>query len=474
MKVVGEGLSYDDVLLVPGKSSIKSRKDVVLKTRITKNLFMNIPIMSANMETVTQVEMAQALANLGGIGILHRYCSIDEQAKMVRKVKRLHSYIIEEPAITSPDATLGEAKANYDEHFGSFLVVDNDELIGILTERDIIFEPDSRLVKDLMTKEVIIAKPNISLQEAKNLLHKHRIEKLPLVDENNKIKGLITLRDILKRESHPHSTRDEKGRLRVGAAIGVVGDFMERAEALLKEDCDVLVLDVAHGHNELAINALKQLKNQFPKAQIIAGNVATADATKDLIDAGADAIKVGVGPGSICTTRLVAGAGVPQLTAIMEAVKIAKEYDIPVIADGGIKVPGDVTKAIGAGADSVMLGGMLAGTTQSPGKIILKSGKRYKVYRGATSFSSHMERKKRIEGSQGDENIEEYVPEGVEGMVPYKGDVEEVIQHLIGGLRSGMSYAGARTINEMQDKAQFIKITSAGLKESKSHDVQVS
>lgn len=474
MKIVGEGLSFDDVLIVPNKSDIVSRKEVDTTTKITNNIKLKIPVISANMETVTGVDMAVAMAHIGGLGILHRYCTIEDQARMVKQVKRKQSYIIENPLCISPEENLIVARKLMNEHFGSLLVIKNEELVGILTERDIMFEDDSALVSDVMTSELVTAEPGISIDDARNILHEYRIEKLPLINKEKQVHGLITMKDILKRESHPDATRDKKGRLVVGAAVGVVGDYLERTEALVDAEVDVIVVDIAHGHSELAINAVKQIKEKFPKIEIIAGNLATAEGAEALIEAGADCLKVGIGPGSICTTRLVAGAGVPQLSAIMEVVKIAEKYNVGVIADGGIKLPGDLSKAIGAGADAGMCGNLFAGTTESPGKVILKNGKRFKVYRGSTSYGSRMYKKEHADGKNGDEDIEGYVPEGVEGVVPYRGSVEDVVMHLVGGLRSGMSYTGASTIFEMKEKCKFVKITSGGLRESRSHDIAVN
>ncbi|GIU71920.1 MAG: inosine-5'-monophosphate dehydrogenase [Candidatus Nitrosocaldaceae archaeon] len=473
---IREGLTFDDVLLIPKRSGVISRKHTDLSTRLSRNISLNLPIISANMDTVTESNMAIALAREGGIGIIHRFMTVEQQVEEVEKVKRSESIVIEQPYTISPSNTVADAKTIM-KKFGvsGLLVVDKEgKLVGIVTRRDVQFESDNKKINNIMTKSVIKAKYGISIDEAKELLHKHRIEKLPLVDEKNRVKGLITAKDINKMEEYPLASKDKKGRLLVGAAVGVKGDFMERTEALLEAGADAIVVDIAHGHSENAINAMRMIKKAFPDCELIAGNVATAEGTKDLIDAGADAVKVGVGSGSICITRIVTGSGVPQLTAIMDCAKVAKEYDVPIIADGGIRNSGDITKALAAGASSVMVGSILAGTDESPGVSITKNGKRYKIYRGMASFYAALGRKYREEGGLSmEEDLNDYVPEGVEALVEYKGSVIDIIRHLAGGLRSGLSYCGARNIIELQKNATFIKMTTAGYIESMPHDVKV-
>ncbi len=472
---IREGLTFDDVLLIPKRSAIVSRKDTDLRTKLSRDINLNIPIVSANMDTVTEANMAIALAREGGIGIIHRFMSVEQQVEEVKKVKRSESIIIEQPYTIAPDNTVNDAREMM-KKFGvsGLLVVDEDnKLIGIVTRRDVEFESENKKVLNIMTKSVIKAKYGISIEDAKDLLHKHRIEKLPLVDEKGRVKGLITAKDIKKMEEHPLASKDKKGRLLVGAAVGVKGDFMERTEALLDAEVDAIVVDIAHGHSENAINAMKMIKKAFPNCELIAGNVATAEGTKDLINAGADAVKVGVGSGSICITRIVTGSGVPQLTAIMDCAKVAKDYGVPIIADGGIRNSGDITKALAAGASTVMIGSLLAGTDESPGVGITKNGKRYKIYRGMASFYASLGRKIREEGELiMSEDLNDYVPEGVEALVDYKGSVIDILRHLTGGLRSGLSYCGAKNIEELQKNAIFIKMTTAGYIESMPHDVK--
>lgn len=474
---IKEALSFDDVLLVPKKSSVYSRKDVDVSTNLTKRLKLNIPIVSSNMDTVTEAGMAIAMARLGGIGIIHRFNTIEQQVQEVLKVKRAESIIIEQPYSLSPANTLKDAKLMINNYLISgIIVVDaNGKFEGILTNRDILFETDDKKrISELMTKKenCIIGSPNISMEKAKDILHANKIEKLPLVDDEGFLRGLITSSDILKKEKHPLSAKDSKGRLVVGAAIGVK-DYIERTEALLKAGCDAIVVDVAHGHSDLVINTVKTLKETFAKIEIIAGNVATANGTEDLIKAGADCIKIGVGPGAVCSTRIVTGAGVPQLTAILESMKVGKMFEIPIIADGGIKNSGDIAKAIAAGASTVMIGSLLAGTEESPGVTINRNGGKYKIYRGMASFGAALGRKERSEKEVEDKSLLDVVPEGVESTIPYKGNVNEVVSQLIGGLKSGISYCGARNIKEMQMNAEFVKMTISGLRESHPHDVNV-
>jgi len=473
-----EGLTFDDVLLVPKRSPIVSRSQTSLKTKLSANIKINIPIISANMDSVTESDMASALAREGGIGIIHRFMTIEDQVKEVLRVKRSESVIIEQPYTIGANNTIEEANSIMSEKgISGLLVEDNDKrLCGILTRRDIVFEKNlNTKVSGLMTKDVITAKVGTTTEQAKEILHKYKVEKLPIIDEEKKIFGLITGKDILKIEKYPNASKDKKGRLLVGAAVGVKGDYLERAEDLLNNGADIIVVDIAHGHSDNAINTVKMIKKAFPTCELMAGNVATEKGTEDLIKAGVDAVKVGVGSGSICITRIVTGSGVPQLTAIVDSAKIAKEYDIPIISDGGTKTSGDLTKALAAGASSVMIGSMFGGTDESPGKTLTKNGKKYKMYRGMASFSASLGRKYRENAgiSMENEDLNDIVPEGVEAMVPYKGSVIEIIRQLVGGVRSGLSYCGAKTISEMYENAEFIKITAAGYKESQPHDVDV-
>ncbi|HEU4444362.1 MAG TPA: IMP dehydrogenase [Nitrososphaeraceae archaeon] len=475
---IREGLTFDDVLLVPKRSPIVSRTQTDLKTRLSRNLMLNTPLVSANMDTITEFEMAIALAREGGIGIIHRFMTIEDQVEQVLKVKRSESVVIEQPYTIKSTLTVDDANKSMNEYGISGLLVEDEEktLAGIITRRDITFERDRTLkVCELMSKDVITANSGITTEEAKEILHKHRIEKLPVIDQNRNIVGLITSKDILKMEKYPHASKDKKGRLLVGAAVGVKGDFLERTESLLEAGADTIVVDIAHGHSDNALNAVHLIKKAFPMCELIAGNVATGEGARDLIKAGVDAVKVGVGSGSICITRVVTGSGVPQLTAVIDSVKVAAEYNIPVISDGGIRTSGDATKALAAGASTVMVGSLLGGTDESPGKTLVKNGKKFKMYRGMASFYASLGRKYREEGQQvvDSQDLNDYVPEGVEAMVPYKGSVVEIIRQLVGGLRSGLSYCGAKTILQMQHNADFIKISPAGFKESNPHDVDV-
>jgi IMP dehydrogenase len=430
------------------------------------------------MDTVTESQMAIAVAREGGIGIIHRFMTIEDHVDEILRVKRSESVVIEQPYTVKPDMTLADMQKLMAEYGVSGLLVEDGEgkLAGIITKRDTMFEKNGkRRVSDLMTKEVITAKAGTTIEQAKEILHKHRIEKLPLVDGKGRVAGLITSKDILKIDEYPHAAKDKKGRLLVGGAVGVKGDYLERTEALLGAGADTIVVDIAHGHSENAINTVRMIKKAFPSCDLIAGNVATGAGARDLIKAGVDAVKVGVGSGSICITRVVTGSGVPQLTAVIDAVKAANEYDIPVISDGGIRTSGDLTKALAAGASSAMIGSMFGGTDESPGKSLVKNGKKFKMYRGMASYMASLGRKYREEGEQvvDADDPNEYVPEGVEAMVPYKGSVVEIVRQLAGGLRSGLSYCGARTIPEMQKNAEFVRITGAGFIESQPHDVDV-
>ena len=474
---IREGLTFDDVLLIPKRSPIISRSQTNLKTRLSRNINLNIPVISANMDTVTESPMAIALAREGGIGIIHRFMTIQDQVDEVLKVKRSESVMIEQPYTISIDSSVGYAKKIMNDFGISGLLIEKDKkLAGIITKRDLLFETNfENNISSVMSKDVVFAEMGTTIEKAKYILHKNRIEKLPIIDKDKHIIGLITSKDILKMEEFPNASKDKKGRLLVGAAVGVKGDYLERTEALLDAGADVMVVDIAHGHSDNAINCVHLIKKAFKDCELIAGNIATGHGTEDLIRAGVDAVKVGVGSGSICITRVITGSGVPQLTAILDSVKIAKEYDIPVISDGGIRNSGDLTKALAAGSSSVMVGSLLGGTDESPGKTLVKNGKKYKIYRGMASFYASLGRKYREEGEQiiESEDLNDYVPEGVEAMVSYKGSVVEIIRQLVGGLRSGLSYCGAKTINEMQQNAEFVRITTAGYIESQPHDVNV-
>jgi len=473
---IKEALTFDDVLVEPARTKIlPSETDV--STFLTKKIKLNIPIISSPMDTVTESKMAIAMAQIGGIGVIHRNISIEEQVEEVAKVKRYESGMIVDPITLSPYNKIYEALEIMRKHKISGLpITENGKLVGILTNRDLRFETRTDLeIKDVMTKaeKLITARVGITMQDAIKILHEHRIEKLPVVDENFNLKGLITVKDILKKISYPNATKDSMGRLSVAGAIGVGDEAVERAKALVSAGVDVLVIDTAHGHSERVIETVKILKKELHDVEVIAGNIATSEGAKDLIEAGVDAIKVGVGPGSICTTRVVTGVGVPQITAISEAYKVAKKYGIPVISDGGIKYSCDITKAIVAGAHSVMIGNLLAGTDESPGEIILYQGRSYKSYRGMGSLGAL---KKGARDRYYQEGIGEakIVPEGIEGRVPYRGPVSKIVELLVGGLRAGMGYAGCRTLEEMREKGRFIKITNAGLRESHVHDVIIT
>ena len=430
------------------------------------------------MDTVTESTMAVTMAREGGIGIIHRFLTIEEQANQVLKVKRSGSVMIENPYQINDNQTISTAfEIMNDKEVSGLLVVNSEsKLVGILTERDVLFEsPNSdKLVSELMTKDVVTSKPNTTVSEAKEILKNNRIEKLPLIDDNRNIHGLFSTQDILNTENYPNASKDKKGRPLVGAAVGVKGDFLERTEALLEANTDVIVVDIAHGHSENAITTVKNIKKAFPDCELIAGNVATAQDTEDLIKAGVDAVKVGVGSGSICITRVITGSGVPQLTAVMDCAEIAKKYDIPIISDGGTRTSGDATKALAGGASTVMLGSMLSGTDESPGSTISKNGKRYKIYRGMASLAAARGRKSKETGLVDlADDLNDYVAEGVEGFVPYKGTVTDILKQITGGIRSGLSYCGGHTISQMQENAEFIKMSGAGFAESKPHDVDL-
>lgn len=471
--IIGEGITFDDVLLVPAYSEVTPNM-VDLSTRLTNKVRLNIPMMSASMDTVTEHRMAIAMARQGGIGIIHKNMSVEAQAEEVDKVKRSENGVITDPFSLSPEHTLQDA----DELMSKFRisgvpVTENGKLVGIITNRDLKFEEDfSKKIKESMTSEgLITAKEGITLEEAKKILAKARKEKLPIVDDSFNLKGLITIKDIEKQIKYPLSAKDEQGRLLCGAGVGITANMLDRVDALVQAHVDVIVVDSAHGHSANIVKAVRDIKAKYPDLQVIAGNIATGAAAKSLIEAGADAIKVGIGPGSICTTRVVAGIGVPQITAIMDCHQVAKECNIPLIADGGIKYSGDVTKAIAAGANVCMMGSILAGCDESPGTFELYQGRKYKVYRGMGSLAA-MENGSKDRYFQQD--AKKLVPEGVEGRVAYKGTVEDTIFQLIGGLRSGMGYCGAPTIEELIEKAQFIKISAASLKESHPHDIHIT
>ena len=478
MRILPEiALTYDDVLLVPQYSDIVSRKTVSTQTWLTPKIPLQIPIISANMDTVTESDMAIAMAREGGIGIIHRFMSIQEQAQQITRVKKAESYVVDDPIALTVESTVADARRVMEETgTGGILILDGDRrLVGIVTTRDLLFENDNgRPLTQVMRRPVITAPAHTTLEEAKRLLHEHRIEKLPLVDNQGRVAGLITLKDIMKVVQFPKATRDSRGRLAVGAAVGVREKELQRVEALLAAGADCIVVDIAHGDSQMIVNMIRAIKRRFPEAQVIGGNVATADGTLRLIEAGADAVKVGVGPGSICITRLVAGAGVPQLSAVMACAAAARPAGIPIIADGGIRRSGDIVKALAAGAATVMIGSLLAGTDESPGLIMTRGGHRYKTSRGMASLQAKAVRKAREgEGWITQEEIDEYVSEGVEAAVPYRGAVKDVLAQLVGGLRSGMSYCGAHTIGELQEKAVFVQITPSGWQESLPHDVEV-
>ncbi|MDO8753891.1 MAG: IMP dehydrogenase [Anaerolineales bacterium] len=477
MKILPDtALTYDDVLLVPQYSAVDSRRILSTQTRLTNQITLQIPIVSANMDVVTESEMAIAMAREGGIGIIHRFLPIAEQARQIERVKKAESFIVENPITMTLAHTVGDLnKIVADTGTGGILILDDDgKLVGIVTTRDLLFEDDDgRPLREIMQKKVISAPPGISLKDAKKMLHEHRIEKLPLVDNDGRIAGLVTLKDIMKITQYPKATKDSRGRLIVGAAVGVRDHEMRRVESALQAGADCIVVDIAHGDSQLEIDMIKNIRRHFPKAQIIGGNVATADGTKRLIDAGADAVKVGVGPGSICITRIVAGSGVPQLTAVIECAKAAEPAGIPIIADGGIRQPGDLAKAIAAGAQTAMIGSLLAGTDESPGLMMTRKGHRYKASRGMASREANIDRNLNEGNDLTQEELDEYVAEGVEAAVPYRGRAREVLTQLIGGLQSGMSYSGATSLEDFRKKAIFVKITGAGLRESGPHDVEV-
>ncbi len=472
-KILKEGLTFDDVLLVPQKSSVLPNK-VDLSTRLTNKITLNIPLMTAAMDTVTESPMAIAIAREGGIGIIHKNMSIEAQAMEVDRVKRSENGVITDPFFLSPDNTLKEA----DELMGRYRIsgvpiVTNGKLVGILTNRDLRFVEDYSLkIADVMTKDNLITAPvGTTLEGAQKILSMHKVEKLPIVDEHGNLKGLVTIKDIKKAVKYPNSCRDSAGRLVAGAGVGVTGDMMDRVKALVDAKVDVIVLDSAHGHSENIMKSVTKIKEAYPDLQVIAGNVATYGGTEDLIKAGADAVKVGIGPGSICTTRVVAGIGVPQITAIMDAAEAAAKYNIPIIADGGVKYSGDLAKSIAAGANTIMMGSLFAGCEESPGETEIYEGRRFKVYRGMGSIAAMNNGSKDRYFQQDSKKL---VPEGVEGRVPFKGPLSDTVFQLLGGLRSGMGYCGTATIEELRENGQFVRITGAALKESHPHDIYIT
>jgi len=474
-KPLEEGLTFDDVLLVPGESDVLPA-EADIKTMFSRRISLNIPIVSAAMDTVTESQLAIALAQQGGIGIIHKNMSLTDQADEVDKVKRSESGMIVNPITMSPDELLSDALHVMEKYkISGVPITRNGKLVGILTNRDLRFETNfSQKISHVMTKENLITVPvGISLEEAKKILHKHKIEKLLVVDDDYRLKGLITVKDIKKTIEFPIACKDELGRLRVGAAIGPAADMIERATALVNAHVDVLVVDTAHGHSRRVLEAITTIKKQFPNVDVVAGNIATSQAAKDMIDRGVDAIKVGMGPGSICTTRIVTGSGVPQITAVDNCYRIAREFGVPLIADGGIKFAGDVAKALAAGANSVMIGSLFAGTDESPGEQVLYQGRSYKDYRGMGSIEA-MKRGSKDRYAQSTDDSMKMVPEGIEGRVPYRGSVSNIIHQLTGGLRSGMGYCGCRNLEELRTKSRFIRITAAGLRESHVHDVIIT
>jgi len=472
-------LTFDDVLLVPRRSSIRSRHAVNTRTQFSRRIALTIPVVSSNMDTVTESAMAQAVARMGGIGVVHRFMTTERQATEVERVKRAEGFMVENPYNVPADASVREARVILAENnIGGLLVRDKGgEVVGLVTTRDLLFEPDAeRPVAEVMTprEKLVTTAPGGSMEAARAKLHSHRLEKLPVFDPDGQLRGLITAQDIIKIEQWPDATKDERGRLRVAAAVGVRASDLERAAACVRAGADALVVDIAHGHSDGALEMVWALKDRFPQVDVIGGNVATADGVRDMVAAGADTVKVGVGAGSICITRIVTGFGVPQLTAVAECAEVGQELGVPVIADGGIRNSGDITKAIAAGASTVMLGSLLAGTDESPGASVVRNGRRYKVVRGMASLMANIDRQEtELQREVDPEDWERVVPEGVEAMVPARGPVKDVVYQLVGGLRSGLSYAGASNIPELWQNAEFMRITSAGKRESGAHDVEV-
>jgi IMP dehydrogenase len=479
-KIISEALTFDDVLLLPQESNVLPR-EVDVSTRLTRRITLNLPLVSAAMDTVTEARLAIALAREGGIGIIHKNMPVEKQADEVDQVKRSESGMINNPITLTPDKSIRDALELMRRYRISGIPIveptaSGEKLVGILTNRDMRFETNLDLrIAEVMTKEKLITAPiGTTLEEAERKLQKHRIEKLLIVDDKGRLKGLITVKDIQKKKTHPNAAKDGHGRLLVGAAVGVAKDTMERATALAQAQVDVLVVDTAHGHSQGVLKTVQHLRKAFPEIQLVAGNVATEEGALALIDAGVDAVKVGIGPGSICTTRVVAGVGVPQITAIMECAKACQRHDVPLIADGGIKQTGEVAKAIAAGADTIMLGNMFAGTEESPGEMIYLEGRSYKVYRAMGSLAAMKQGSSDRYFQEGETNLKKLVPEGIEGRVPYRGKLDDIVFQIVGGLRSAMGYVGARNIAELKAKGRFIKVTAAGLRESHPHDVIIT
>lgn len=477
MKIAYEGLTYDDVLLVPARSSVMPRT-VSTRSRLSRNISLNVPILSAAMDTVTEANLAIAIAREGGAGVLHKNMTVEEQAAQVRRVKRSESGMILDPITLGPDATVDQARALMARyHIGGIPVVDSDNrLVGIVTNRDLRFEPDGGAqLESIMTASPLVTAPvGTTLDQAEAKLQEHKIEKLPVTDGDGYLKGLITFKDIQKKRKHPNASKDEHGRLRVGAAVGIMADTLERVAALAKAGVDFVTIDTAHGHSEGVLRMVERVKGEHPDLEIVAGNVATPQGTEDLILAGADAVKIGIGPGSICTTRVVAGVGVPQLTAVLQCAAAAHKYDVPVIADGGIKQTGDIPKALAAGADTVMIGGLFAGVAESPGETVLYEGRKYKHYRGMGSLSAMKAGSKDRYFQDAEDDLKKLVPEGIEGRVPFKGDLAEIIYQMVGGLRAAMGYCGCGDIDALHERAEFVRVTGSGLRESHPHDVTIT
>jgi IMP dehydrogenase len=472
-------LTFDDVLLVPRRSSIRSRHAVNTRTQLSRRLALAIPVVSSNMDTVTESAMAQAMARMGGIGVIHRFMTVERQAAEVQRVKRAEGFLVENPYSIAAETTVQQARTQLAEHnIGGLLVCGSQgEVLGLVTTRDLLFEPDpNRPVGQVMTprERLISAEPGASMEAARDKLHSHRLEKLPVFDHAGELHGLITAQDIIKLEQWPDATKDERGRLRVAAAVGVRPSDLDRAAACVQAGADALVVDIAHGHSDTALSMVTSLKDRFPQIDVVGGNVATAEGVRDMIAAGADAVKVGVGAGSICITRIVTGFGVPQLSAVAECAEAGQALGVPIIADGGIRTAGDITKAMAAGASTVMLGSLLAGTDEAPGASVIRNGRRYKIVRGMASLMANIDRQEvELHREVDPEDWERVVPEGVEAMVPDRGPVKDVVYQLVGGLRSGLSYAGAASIAELWANAEFVRITSAGKSESGAHDVEV-
>lgn len=478
MKILPElALTYDDVLLVPQHSDVASRRKLSTDTLVTSQIGLKIPIVSANMDTVTESDMGIAMAHSGGIGIIHRFMSIDDQVNQVMRVKKSESFVVDNPISLKKTDTIGDVNRIVRETYtGGIVILDEQgKVVGIVTTRDLLFEEnENRPLSEILTRDVITAPSGTTLKQAEKILHEHRVEKLPLVDSNGFLTGLITVKDIMKLEKYPLATKDARGRLSVGAAVGVKASELNRVERLLDAGADCIVVDIAHGDSQQEIDIISSIRTNFPEAQIVGGNVATAEGAQRLIDVGVNAVKVGVGPGSICITRIVAGAGVPQLTAVMNCARVARPQGIPIIADGGVRTSGDIVKALAAGASTVMIGSLLAGTDESPGFLMTRKGHRYKASRGMASLQANLARKARENESEiTKEEIEDYVSEGVEAVVPYRGSAHELLKQLVGGLQSGMSYTNAHTIEELHKKAVFVRMTPVGVQESRPHDVEV-